>query len=143
GVNVMVLPFATSVAFATSEAVAAATACTATDRDTVPAGVPVELTSASVYVDVELEVAVAAVETWSKPSFVPTGRSKLNDGPIMRHRGATAQSPPVTLYVKVTVFPFVTVDALAVKVAMAGTATPLTLVAPVANVAMGVASFWT
>ena len=43
----------------------------------------------------------------------------------------------------VTVFPFVTVDALAVKVAMTGTATPLTLVGAVANVATGVASFWT
>ena len=43
----------------------------------------------------------------------------------------------------VTVFPFVIVGTLAVKVAIAGTATPLTLVAAVVNVATGVASFWT
>jgi hypothetical protein len=45
--------------------------------------------------------------------------------------------------VNVTVFVFVTVDALAVKVTMAGTATPLTLAAAVVNVATGFASFWT
>src|SRR6266850_5292599 len=97
GVKVMVLPFSTSVALATRAAVGAATVWTATDRDTVPAAVPVELTSVSTYVDVELEGGVAGVVTWFEPLFVPR-MSKLNVGPVMRQRAGTAtQSPPVTL----------------------------------------------
>src|SRR5258707_368778 len=49
--------------------------------------------------------------------------SKVNDGPEIRHRAVVAQSPPVTLYVKVTVLPLVTVGALALNVAITGTVT--------------------
>src|SRR3984893_3601443 len=96
GVQVMALPLATSTAPATREAAAAATACTLMDRDTAPAAVPVELTSVRTYVDVELAVGTAADEMWFEPSFVPR-MSKLNDGPVIWQRTATAQSPPVTL----------------------------------------------